>query len=70
MEHSRRIAACFEPLLDHGRAAGIVHPVVEVDDLMLAISMGEAAVNTKDTAQRDSRHKRVRDMLHRALFTR
>lgn len=70
IEHSRRIAACFEPLLDHGRAAGIVHPVVDIDDLMLAISMGESAVSTRDAAQRDNRHKRVRVMLHRALFTR
>ncbi|MEU4232172.1 helix-turn-helix domain-containing protein [Nonomuraea sp. NPDC026600] len=70
MEHHRRIAACFEPLLGRGRAAGIVHPVVDIDDLMLAISMGEAAVTSRDAAQRDIRHKRVREMLHRALFTR
>lgn len=70
MEHHRRIAACFEPLLDHGRAAGVVRPVVDVGDLMLAISMGEAAVAGRDTAQRDDRHKRAREMLHRALFTR
>ncbi|MET9245259.1 helix-turn-helix domain-containing protein [Nonomuraea sp. NPDC003709] len=70
IEHARRIAACFEPLLDAGRAAGVVHPVVDVDDLMLAISMGESAVATNDAAQRDNRHKRVREMLHRALFTR
>ncbi|MGN9845855.1 TetR/AcrR family transcriptional regulator [Nonomuraea sp. H19] len=70
MEHFRRIAACFEPLLDHGRAAGIVHPVVDIDDLMLAISMGEGAITTNDAAQRDNRHKRVREMLHRALFAR
>ncbi|SEH02201.1 regulatory protein, tetR family [Nonomuraea solani] len=69
IEHARRIAASFEPLLDRGRAAGIVQPVVDVDDLMLAISMGEGAV-AYDPAQRDNRHKRVREMLHRALFTR
>ncbi|MGW0203907.1 TetR/AcrR family transcriptional regulator, partial [Nonomuraea sp. NPDC003201] len=55
IEHARRIAACFEPLLDAGRAAGVVHPVVDVDDLMLAISMGESAVAPNHAPPRDNR---------------
>ncbi|MEV6158004.1 helix-turn-helix domain-containing protein [Nonomuraea sp. NPDC052129] len=65
-----RIAASFEPLLERGRTAGIVHPVIDIEDLMLAISMGESVVASDDLVRREGRIRRVRGMLHRALFTR
>ncbi|MEK8227507.1 helix-turn-helix domain-containing protein [Oerskovia sp. M15] len=55
-----RIAACFEPLLDRGLAAGIVHPDIDVDDLMMAVSMAERVASTRDAARRAPQLPRAR----------
>ncbi|QDO37149.1 TetR/AcrR family transcriptional regulator [Streptomyces sp. RLB3-17] len=68
-ELSTRTIAAFEPLLVRGRAAGIVHPVVGVDDVMLAFPMAAGAMADSDLAGRPEAADRVRAMLHRALFT-
>ncbi|MFC9644316.1 TetR/AcrR family transcriptional regulator [Streptomyces sp. S1A1-8] len=68
-ELSARTIAAFEPLLVRGRAAGIVHPVVGVDDVMLAFPMAAGAMADSDLAGRPEAADRVRAMLHRALFT-
>ncbi|GAA2575531.1 TetR/AcrR family transcriptional regulator [Winogradskya consettensis] len=67
---SERTIAAFAPLLERGRAAGIVHPETGVSDVMLAFPMAEGAMADSDMAGRESAADGVRAMLHRALFTR
>lgn len=64
---SRRTIAAFIPLLEAGYRAGVVHPDVEIDDVMMAFPM--AAGGIADAARvGESRDERVRSMLHRALW--
>ncbi|AXG76562.1 TetR family transcriptional regulator [Streptomyces paludis] len=68
-ELSARTIAAFEPLLARGRAAGIVRPAVDVEDVMLAFPMAAGAMADSDRAGRPEAADRARTMLHRALFT-
>jgi AcrR family transcriptional regulator len=66
---ARRTAAAFEPLLDRGRAAGVVHPAVTTRHLMLALPMAMSALAV---ARRDEGLEvgtETREILHRGLFT-
>ncbi|WP_329213912.1 TetR/AcrR family transcriptional regulator [Streptomyces sp. NBC_01485] len=66
---SVRTVAAFRPHLERGRAAGFVHPDVDVRDLMLAFPMAAGAMADNDLVHRERTDDRVRTMLHRALFT-
>ncbi|MFJ5309255.1 TetR/AcrR family transcriptional regulator [Streptomyces sp. NPDC088350] len=66
---SARTVAAFEPHLERGREAGLVHRDVGVQDLMLAFPMAAGAMADNDVVHREQLHDRVRAMLHRALFT-
>jgi len=67
---SARTIAAFEPLLDRACTAGIVHPGISVDDVMLAFPMAAGVMADSDLAGREQSGDRVRAMLHRALFAR
>ncbi|MCZ4515843.1 hypothetical protein O3Q52_48620 [Streptomyces sp. ActVer] len=60
--------AAFRPHLERGREAGLVHPDVDVEDLMLAFPMAAGAMADNDVVHREQTNARVRAMLHRALF--
>ncbi|MGY0063843.1 TetR/AcrR family transcriptional regulator [Streptomyces sp. LZ34] len=66
---STRTVAAFQPHLERGRRAGLVHPAVEVQDVMLAFPMAAGVMADNDDAHRGRMDHRVRAMLHRALFT-
>jgi AcrR family transcriptional regulator len=68
-ELSARTAAAFEPLLSQARQEGIVHPGVEVEDILLAFPMAGGAMADVVPAGSAGRYDRLRLMLHRALFT-
>lgn len=65
---SARTVAAFRPHLERGREAGLVHPDVDVQDLMLAFPMAAGAMADNDVVHREQLNARVRAMLHRALF--
>lgn len=67
---SQRTLGAFEPLLEAGHEAGIVHPEVDVTDLMLAFPMAAGVFADDDAAGRVRASERVRAMVHRALFAR
>jgi AcrR family transcriptional regulator len=64
---ARRTEAAFRSLLKRGRDAGIVHPTVTGDDIMLAVSMF-GTIAESDASDRKRAIKRGRVLLHRALF--
>ena len=69
---SARTEAAFAPLLDAGVRQGLVRPGVTVDDIMLCFPMAAGVVADRGTdGQSDAgdRMRRMRRMLHRALFT-
>lgn len=66
---SARTIAAFEPLLRRGLDAGLVHPGVGMEDVMLAFPMAAGAMADGDMVGRPGTGERVRAMLHRALFT-
>ena len=64
---SHRTVAAFEPLLEEGLRQGVVHPDVQIRDVMIAFPMAaEAIVDAARTG--DVMDQRVRAMLHRALW--
>ncbi|MEU6103683.1 TetR/AcrR family transcriptional regulator [Streptomyces flaveolus] len=67
LEMSQRTAKAFAPLVAQGRTAGLVHPTVEVDDLMRALPMAAAALMEDDAAGRARGTRRISAI--RALFT-
>jgi AcrR family transcriptional regulator len=67
---SERTVAAFVPLVERARRAGVVHPGVEVEDVMLAFSMAGGAFADNALSGRPEIEGRLREMLHRALFTR
>ncbi|MEU6146229.1 helix-turn-helix domain-containing protein [Streptomyces sp. NPDC047081] len=69
LAHSRRVEAAFEPLLDQGWVEGTVRPETDLQDLMLAVSLGESVASVEDVTRRKERSRRLRSVLHRALFT-
>ncbi|WP_177244378.1 TetR/AcrR family transcriptional regulator [Streptomyces sp. yr375] len=66
---SARTVSAFRPHLERGRAAGLVHPEVDVQDLMLAFPMAAGAMADDDVVHREQTDDRVRTLVHRALFT-
>jgi AcrR family transcriptional regulator len=66
---ARRTAAAFEPLLDRGRAAGVVHPAVTTRHLMLALPMAMSALAVTRGEEGDEVGAETREILHRGLFT-
>lgn len=66
---SARTVTAFRPHLERGRKAGLVHPDVDVQDVMLAFPMAAGAMADNDVVHREQMNDRVRAMLHRALFT-
>jgi len=64
-----RTKAVFEPLLERGLRAGLVHPGVDVDDIMLVFPMATGAITDNERQGRILMHDRVQTLLHRALFT-
>lgn len=66
---ARRTEAAFGPLLDRGRAAGVVHPGVTTRHVMLALPMAMSALAVEGRAADDPRGRDVRQILHRGLFT-
>ena len=67
---AERTRAAFVPLVERARAAGVVHPGVGVDDVMLAFSMAGGALSDHALSGRSEVDDRLRGMLHRALFSR
>lgn len=65
---STRTSAAFEPLFERARDAGIIHPGVQLEDLMISFGMHSGALN--DIRESGQAHlvNRVQEMLHRALF--
>jgi hypothetical protein len=59
----------FEPLIQRGRRAEIVHPHVGSDDVMMAFPMAAGVLNDRGVPGRELPRDRLRGMLHRALFT-
>jgi AcrR family transcriptional regulator len=55
-------------LLERGRTAGIVHPVVGIDDVMMAFPMAAGVLSDREVPGREVSVDRMRGMLHRALF--
>lgn len=64
-----RTEAAFAPLIERGRAAGVVQPDVDTADVLLALSMADAGIADRAAAGDEHPHARVRRLLHRALFT-
>ncbi|ROO87536.1 TetR family transcriptional regulator [Actinocorallia herbida] len=63
-----RTAAAFVPLLEAGRAEGVVRPDVFVCDVILAYQMAEGAMHDAEGDAGEENRKRIRAMLHRSLF--
>jgi hypothetical protein len=61
--------AAFAPLIERGRAAGVVQPDVDTADVLLALSMAAAGIADRAAAGDEHPDARVRRLLHRALFT-
>jgi AcrR family transcriptional regulator len=68
-ELSTRTAAAFTPLLDTGRAAGIVWREIGPADVLLTLHMADASLTASDGREPIEVKRRVHRMLHRALFT-
>ncbi|MFC4504993.1 MULTISPECIES: TetR/AcrR family transcriptional regulator [Streptomyces] len=66
---SARTVAAFRSHLERGREAGLVHPDVDVQDMMLAFPMAAGAMADNDVVHREQLNDRVHAMLQRALFT-
>jgi AcrR family transcriptional regulator len=66
---SARTMAAFHPHLERGRRAGIVHPTVDIQDVMLAFPMAAGVMADSEATDRDQMTDRVRPLLHRALFS-
>ena len=69
-ELSARTVRAFDPLLEAGKAAGLVRADVEVLDIMLAFPMAAGVIADPHTAGHAENIARARVLLHRALFTR
>lgn len=69
----RRTAAALEPLIARARAAGITHPGVTTEHLLLTLpmAMAAAAVEHQRPARPPDpdRMRAMREILHRGLFT-
>jgi len=65
---SNRTQRAFAPLLERGKASGIVHPDIMIEDLMLTFPMAAGAMADSDAAGRSLKHDRLVNLLHRALF--
>ncbi|MET8052638.1 MULTISPECIES: TetR/AcrR family transcriptional regulator [unclassified Streptosporangium] len=65
---SARTAAAFAPLLDLGRATGIVWREITEQDVLLALHMAGAAVTASDARDWPQVKDTVHGMLHRSLF--
>ncbi|WP_165368177.1 TetR/AcrR family transcriptional regulator, partial [Phytoactinopolyspora endophytica] len=68
-ELARRTTAAIEPLVDRARACGVVHASVTTDDVLLSLPMAMAAHAADALAARPHRPHRIREILHRGLFT-
>lgn len=66
---SARTVSAFEPLLEEARRAGLVHPEVGVEQVMIAFPMAAGAMADNDAVGREAMTDIIRTMLHRALFT-
>lgn len=64
-----RTVAAFEKALQHSRQFGTVHPEVEAPDFLIALHMAAGTAAARDGRGAAVLSKRVREMLHRALFT-
>ncbi|WP_433381287.1 TetR/AcrR family transcriptional regulator [Actinoplanes sp. CA-142083] len=67
---SERTVAAFVPLVARAQKAGVLHPGVGVEDVMLAFSMAGGALADHAFSGRPEVGDRLREMLHRALFSR
>jgi AcrR family transcriptional regulator len=63
-----RIVGAFAPLFNRGQQRGIVHPDVELYDVMMSFAMADGAMSDKIEAYGRVRFARVSKALHRALF--
>lgn len=66
---ARRTAAAFEPLLARGLAAGVVHPGVTTQHLMLALPMAMSALALERHGRGSAEGTQAREIVHRGLFT-
>lgn len=66
---ARRSATAFAPLLARGLAAGVVHPDVTTQHLMLALPMVMSALALERRDGAAARGTQAREIVHRGLFT-
>jgi AcrR family transcriptional regulator len=64
-----RTAEALRPLVEHAQAVGEMVSGIGVEEVMIAVSMADGAFNDSGATDRDRLHERVRQMLHRALFS-
>ena len=66
---SARTEAAFAPLLEAGLRSGVVRAGVTVDDIMLTFPMAAGVLADPRGESHPDRRRRMRWLLHRALFT-
>lgn len=66
---ARRTAEALAPLVEQARAAGVLHPGVTTDDLLMTLPMAMAIQIVDPHTERAPRSNQARTILHRGLFT-